>query len=318
MDAGRRRELESRVGAGRFDRGDAEALHDTDDLAWLGRLAHRARQAATGERVTFAVDRRLDLTGPTPVEQLVAAAVESTEPPPTEFLLVGDAPLDRYAEALRRLRAALPEVGLRALTGADLLDAERAGRPAGDVLDALAEAGLDALAGLGPEPGAADPARLHGLARERGLSVPATVDYGDDADVVARLLRVRDAGDDVEAVVPLPVGAADGRVAPAESMRVFALTRLLLPGVPVSCAWSAHGLSLAQLTLQFGVDDLRLVPGTAAPDTPAALDRQELCELVWDAGFQPVERDARYRVTHVHDPAPSLARRRAEPQRVWA
>ena len=41
-------------------------------------------------------------------------------------------------------------------------------------------------------------------------------------------------------------------------------------------------------------------------------------DLIWDAGFQPVERNTRYEVVREYDKAPSLASRPAEPQQVWA
>ena len=51
MDAGRKRELEEKVYAGeRLSRADGEALYDSDDLAWLGRLAHHRRTESNGDR----------------------------------------------------------------------------------------------------------------------------------------------------------------------------------------------------------------------------------------------------------------------------
>jgi aminodeoxyfutalosine synthase len=48
------------------------------------------------------------------------------------------------------------------------------------------------------------------------------------------------------------------------------------------------------------------------------MHRDDLLNLIWEAGFQPVERNTRYEVVREYDKAPSLADRRREPQQVWA
>src|ERR671926_141008 len=63
MDAGRKRELEAKVYAGeRLSREDGIALYESDDLAWLGRLALHKRTEMNGDRVMFNVNRHLNLT----------------------------------------------------------------------------------------------------------------------------------------------------------------------------------------------------------------------------------------------------------------
>jgi aminodeoxyfutalosine synthase len=113
---------------------------------------------------------------------------------------------------------------------------------------------------------------------------------------------------------------------PAESLKTFAISRLLFDNVPhVKCFWVMHGLSVAQLSLNFGVDDLdgsvveyKITHDADHYGTPSTMHREDLLEIIWDAGFQPVERNTRYEVVREYDPPKSLAERRAEPQRVWA
>src|SRR4051812_35391207 len=63
VDEGLKRELEAKVYAGeRLTREDGEALYASDDLAWLGRLAHHRRTELNGDRVMFNVNRHLNLT----------------------------------------------------------------------------------------------------------------------------------------------------------------------------------------------------------------------------------------------------------------
>ncbi len=217
MDAGLKRELEAKVSAGeRLSREDGEALFASDDLAWLGRLAHQRRTELNGDRVLF-----------------------------------------------------------------------------------------------GLEPADAGPA-------------VATMTYGDDEEPSARvdhLIRLRASQDESGGVLVFLLrrhdrDSPDGKVksaAPAESLKTFAVSRLVLDNVPhIGCSWATLGLSVAQLTLNFGADDL---DGSV---TDEGTTRDDLLTLIGDAGFQPVERDARYEVVQAYDRAPSLAERRSEPQKVWA
>jgi aminodeoxyfutalosine synthase len=52
--------------------------------------------------------------------------------------------------------------------------------------------------------------------------------------------------------------------------------------------------------------------------TPNTMHREDLLELIRDAGFRPVERNTRYEVVKEYDLPVTLAERRAEPQQVWA
>ena len=63
MDAGLKRELEQKVLAGeRLSREDGIALYESDDLAWLGGLAHEVRTRKNGDVVHFNVNRHLNMT----------------------------------------------------------------------------------------------------------------------------------------------------------------------------------------------------------------------------------------------------------------
>ncbi|MCO8277463.1 hypothetical protein M1L60_43480 [Actinoplanes sp. TRM 88003] len=154
-------------------------------------------------------------------------------------------------------------------------------------------------------------------------SEAASMIYGGHetpADRVDQVLSLRDEQDrtgEIRAFVPVrhqPEGEAKA-AAPTETLKTFAVSRLLLDNVRhVTSSWAAHGLPVAQLTLNFGADDLE-GPGDGSE---GAADRDELLTLIWDAGFRPVERDAAHAVVREHEPAPSLAERRSEPQQVWA
>ncbi|MDQ1659744.1 MAG: aminodeoxyfutalosine synthase, partial [Cryptosporangiaceae bacterium] len=113
---------------------------------------------------------------------------------------------------------------------------------------------------------------------------------------------------------------------PAESLKTFAVSRLLFDNVPhVKCFWVMHGLSVGQLSLNFGADDLdgsvveyKITHDADSYGTPDKMTRDDLLTLIRDAGFTPVERNTRYEVVHTYDGPVPLAERRAEPQPMWS
>lgn len=266
-------------------------------------------------------------------------------------------PAGRFLPLLRALRAALPDgVALTGCTAADVrrfaaesgTDADAADGIEG-VLARLADAGLESLAG--DDAGVFDPgvrahfpglpaweewAQVHRAAHARGLSSVCTLLLGhteEPAHVVDHLLRLRALQDETggfREFAPLlhedgaghtagrSGGPAPRTVTGAETFKTFAVCRLLLDNVAhIAVDRAAFGDQTAQLTLQFGADELAgpvaEARGAAAPDAPG---RDELVELIRDAGFRPVERTAGYGTVHAYD-GPDPDRREApQPMRV--
>lgn len=219
MDAGRKRELEHKVHAGeRLDRADGEALYASDDLVWLGELAHLVRTRKNGDRVLFNVNRHLNLTNVCTascaycsfqrkpgekdaytmrVEEAVRLAKAMEPSGITELHIVNGLhptlPWKYYPRVLRELKAALPHVALKAFTATEIhFFEEISGLPADEVLDELIDAGLSSLTGGGAEifdwevrqhivdhrTHWEDWSRIHRLAHAKGLRTPATMLYG--------------------------------------------------------------------------------------------------------------------------------------------
>ena len=385
MDAGHKRELESKVYAGeRLDREDGIALYECDDLAWLGRLAHHRRTELHGDRVMFNVNRHLNLTNVCAascaycsfqrkpgekdaytmrVNEAVAKARELDGEGLTELHIVNGLhptlPWRYYPRVLRELKAALPGVNLKAFTATEVHWFEKiSGLSASEVLDELIDAGLESLTGGGAEifdweirqhivdhaTHWEDWSRIHRIAHEKGLKTPCTMLYGHiespkhRVDHVLRLRALQDETGGIAVFIPLRYQHdADGdprnrlqsrttMASPAESLKTFAVSRLLFDNVPhVKCFWVMHGLSVAQLSLNFGVDDLdgsvveyKITHDADRYGTPSTMHRDNLLDLIRDAGFRPVERNTRYEVVREYDRPMSLAERRSQPQQVWA
>jgi aminodeoxyfutalosine synthase len=268
-----------------------------------------------------------------------------------------------YPRSLRALKEALPNVALKAFTATEIHWFERiSGLSADEILDELIDAGLASLTGGGAEifdwevreqivdhaTHWEDWSRIHRIAHGKGLKTPCTMLYGhieEPRHRVDHVLRLRELQDETGGfVVFIPLryqhdGArpADGKIrntlearttmaTPAESLKTFAVSRLLFDNVPhVKCFWVMHGVSLAQLSLNFGVDDLdgsvveyKITHDADRYGTPTTMHRDDLLELIRDAGFVPVERNTRYDVVRVYDGPVPLAQRRAEPQPMWS
>ncbi|HVA60624.1 MAG TPA: aminofutalosine synthase MqnE [Mycobacteriales bacterium] len=219
VDAGWRRELEAKVHAGdRLSYEDGVALYASDDLAWLGELAHEVRTRRHGDAVYFNVNRHLNLTNVCTascaycsfqrkpgqsdaytmrVEEAVRLATAMQSAGITELHIVNGLhptlPWKYYPRVLRELRAALPGVALKCFTATEIHYFEKiSGLPADEVLDELIDAGLDSLTGGGAEifdwevrrkivdhdTHWPDWSRIHRLAHGKGLRTPATMLYG--------------------------------------------------------------------------------------------------------------------------------------------
>lgn len=332
MDGGRRLEVEQKVYAGeRLTRDDGMTLLNSDDLSWLGRLADHVRRGRHGDRVSFVANGRVDALAD-PARQVADLFAERV----TELHLAADPalPWPRYPDLLRSLKQAAPGVRLIAFTSVDLdRFAAASGGSLEAVLDELMAAGLDALAAGNPaawavpDEGWEQWAAVHRLAHGKGMATDATLHFApadEPAQRIDRLLRLRDLQDETggfTSVTPL-LTSGEAPTSPIDGLRLVAASRLVLDSLPhVAANWPALGLSVALLSLQFGVDDLDMagIVG-AAPATPAPdpLTRDELVELIHDAGFRPVERDGRYAVVREYPAPPSLAERRSVPQQVWS
>jgi aminodeoxyfutalosine synthase len=268
-----------------------------------------------------------------------------------------------YPRSLRELKAVLPAVSLKAFTATEIHWFERiSGLPADEILDELIDAGLESLTGGGAEifdweirsqivdhqTHWEDWSRIHRLAHSKGLKTPCTMLYGHieeprhRVDHVLRLRELQDETGGFAVFIPLRyqhdfVDSADGKIrnqiqarthmaTPAESLKTFAVSRLLFDNVDhVKCFWVMHGLSVGQLSLNFGADDLdgsvveyKITHDADSYGTPDKMTRDDLLGLIRDAGFTPVERNTRYEVVREYDGPVTLADRRAEPQPMWS
>jgi len=302
--AARVEELAARASApGPLPAGLARELARADVLD-LGAAADSVRRALHGNRAHLV---RVALLGWTEEPAAPSPGGEAPDEVRIEGDLPGGAALGDLLAALDRARAAFPKVPLRALRPAEVAGiAARAGMPPRMVFGRLRGAGLATLHHPAPRD---DPAATReGLLAAHGSGIPtdAPVAFGPDTSLeslVDLLLDLRELSvrrDRFRAAVPLPAHPPEASpllgTTGLEDLRVFALTRLLLPGVArVAVEAGRAGPKLGAVALAFGADTLsgalaeptaRLRPQDAENPRPFNADRAR--RLLAEGGWEPV------------------------------
>src|SRR5438067_1626799 len=156
---------------------DGVALYASRDLHAIGRMAHHVRTRLHGDKTYFNRNRHINYTNvcalsckfcsfyrkrgeegayEMPVEQVVETAVKARNAGATEVHIVGGLhpwlKFDYYLDMLKGIRAACPDLHVKAFTAIEIIHFSRISRqPIADVLSALREAGLGSLPGGGAE-----------------------------------------------------------------------------------------------------------------------------------------------------------------------
>jgi aminodeoxyfutalosine synthase len=153
------------------------ALYRSRDVHGIGRLANHVRQRLHGDKIFYNRNRHINYTNvcalsckfcsfyrkrgeegayEMPVEQVVATARKAADAGATEVHIVGGLhpwlKFDYYLDMLRGIRAACPELHIKAFTAIEIVHFTRIARlSVREVLLALREAGLGSMPGGGAE-----------------------------------------------------------------------------------------------------------------------------------------------------------------------
>ena len=252
----------------------------------------------------------------------------------TEVHIVGgvhpDHDLDYYIDMIRRVKAILPEVTVKAFTAIELAYMiEKAGIGFDEGLRRLKDAGMAAIPGGGAEifdeelraricPEKGDSRTwlaLHRAAHGIGLKTNATMLYGhvetvsQRIDHLDRLRRLQDETGGFDAFIPLKfrragnlLGEGLEEVPVTEDMRTLAMSRIYLDNFPhIKAYWVMYGKQTAEMALTFGADDIdgtiddttKIYSMAGAEDKPR-LTVNEIETMAASAGLRAVERDTFY------------------------
>ncbi|MBM4393369.1 MAG: aminofutalosine synthase MqnE, partial [Deltaproteobacteria bacterium] len=156
---------------------------------------------------------------------------------------------------------------------------------------------------------------VHRVAHRLGLRSNCTMLFGsietveERVDHMIRLRTLQDETGGFQTFIPLRFHHENNRLrklrepTAADTLRTYAVSRLMLDNIDhVKAYWVMLGLPLAQLSLDFGVDDIdgtvreERIYHMAGAHTPQELGRRDIIALIREAGRVPVERDTLYNV----------------------
>jgi aminodeoxyfutalosine synthase len=333
---------------------EALALYACDDLLAVGELAALANDRRNGDTVYFNVNRHVNYTNlcvnrctfcafcrevddagcyTLVRDDILARAAAAVAAGATELHMVGglhpELPFAFYLETLAALRAAHPQLHLKAFTAVELDHFARlTGESVESVITELKSVGLGSLPGGGAEifaPAVREricPEKISGArwleiqetVHRAGLKSNATMLFGhlesypDRVDHLRQLRELQDRTGGFQAFIPLAFQPDNTRVPGAkgvggvDALKTLAISRLYLDNFRhIKAYWVMLGLKIAQVALCFGVNDLdgtvveEQIGHDAGADSPQQLSREELCTLIRKAGRVPVERDTLYR-----------------------
>lgn len=195
-----------------------------------------------------------------------------------------------------------------------------------DTLKRLRESGLDSIPGGGAEilvdrvRKKVSPnkirwrqwARVMKEAHKLRMPTTATMMFGSvetEEEIVEHLVRLRDIQDETRgftAFIPWTYQPGNtklgGRSATAvEYLKVLALSRIMLDNFNnIQASWVTQGAKIAQVALEFGANDFGSTMieenVVAAAGVTFRMTRQEIVNLIQDAGYVPAQRDTRYNI----------------------
>jgi putative menaquinone biosynthesis protein, SCO4494 family len=266
-------------------------------------------------------------------EKARQAAVENI----SEIHIVGglnpELPYDYYLQMLQCIKRVLPHVCLQAFTAVEIdYLTQITGYSLKRVLADLRQAGLDSLPGGGAEvfsprvraiicPKKVSGERwleIHETAHILGMGTNATILYGHVETIKERiehLLKLRELQDKTAgflAFIPLPFSPGNtkledsigaGNTTGFEDLKMLAVSRILLDNFDhIKAFWIMLGPKLAQVSLQFGVDDLdgtvveeRIIHATGIK-TGQVMSKKAMVNLIRKVGQDAFERDTFYRI----------------------
>jgi aminodeoxyfutalosine synthase len=256
--------------------------------------------------------------------------------PVTEVHIVGGVHprmgLEFFGELIRSIKAIRPDLHVKAFTAVELeYMCRKAKKSYREGLQYLKDCGQDSLPGGGAEifhpeirnqicedKCTADQwLEIHETAHSLGMPSNATMLYGHiekyhhRVDHMERLRQLQDKTGGFNAFIPLKFRNKDNQmsdvseVSMIEDLRNYAISRIYMDNFPhIKAYWPMIGRNTAQLSLNFGVNDIdgtiddstKIYSMAGAEEQNPALSTRELCNLIKAVGRRPVERDTTYNI----------------------
>lgn len=272
------------------------------------------------------------------IEEVMDVARKSEEGV-TEFHIVGglnpELDLDYYLRLIKSLKSEFPDVHIQAFTAVEIdYLASISELTIKETVSLLKEVGLGSLPGGGAEifnssiRKAICDKKISGerwlevmeTAHRLGLRSNATMLYGHIEgyeDRVAHLIKLRELQDSTggfQSFIPLSFHPWNtginkkGLTTGFDDLKTLAISRIFLDNFDhIKAFWIMLGEKVAQVSLNFGVDDIdgtvveEKITHSAGAMTEEAMSKEELIHLIKEAGKIPVERDTLYNVIRIYN-----------------
>jgi aminodeoxyfutalosine synthase len=255
--------------------------------------------------------------------------------PVTEVHIVGGVhpsyDVHYWGKLIKRIKTHRPSLHVKAFSAIELDHMiSVAGLSIKEGLAVLKEYGLDSIPGGGAEifdeelrkaicdeKASSDLwLEIHETAHQSGIPSNATMLYGHletyahRIDHMERLRLLQDRTGGFNAFIPLKFKKSNnsmsylGEVNTIEDLRNYAVSRIYLDNFPhIKAYWPMTGKEAAQLSLSFGTDDMdgtiddttRIYSMAGSKEENPAMSSDEICKLIRESGFVPVERDSLYK-----------------------
>ncbi len=342
----------------RLNQQEAEALYDLD-LYTLGELADQIRQSKYGKKSFFNVNRHINPTNVC-ADSCKFCAYSASRKNPNQYTMTHDEVVaiaqkawdsgakevhivsahnpndgaEWYMGAFRKVRAALPDIHIKAMTAAEVDFLHRKyGYSYDEVLDMMIESGVDSMPGGGAEifdekvreylcSGKVKSDQwidIHRKWHQRGKESNATMLFGHiesrahRIDHMFRLRKLQDETGGFNAFIPLVYQKENNFLkvkdfpTGQEILKTYAISRIVLDNIPhIKAYWATSTIGLALIAQEFGADDLdgtiqkESIQSAAGAASANGMAIDDFVSLIKNAGFIPVERDSLYNELKVY------------------
>ena len=270
------------------------------------------------------------------MEEIMDIVRSYDDQPVTEVHIVGGVlpqyDVAFYSELFRQIKAHRPELHIKALTPVEYhYIFKKAKVSYEEGMRMMQEAGLDSMPGGGAEIfdeelrdqiaggkcSSEQWLRIHEIWHELGARSNATMLYGHvetfphRIDHLNRLRDLQDKTGGFQTFIPLKFRNQGNQMSHVpestvvEDLRNYAISRIYLDNFDhIKAYWPMIGREVAQLSLQFGVDDIdgtiddttKIYSMAGAEEQTPAMSTEDLVKLIRAVGRKPIERDTLYGV----------------------
>lgn len=336
----------------RLSKQEAFSLYELD-LFTLAKFADKKRKKLHGNKVFFNVNRHINPTNicadickfcafsahrknPNPYlmshEEILKIVGESVRHGAKEIHIVSahnaTSGWQWYLEIFKKIKAAHPELHVKAMTAAEIDFLSRHyGLSYDEVIEKMLEYGVDSMPGGGAEifdeevrakickgkVSSENWLKIHKMWHDKGRQSNATMLFGhieSRENRIDHMLRIRDLQDETggfNAFIPLVYQRENNYLndvkflGSAEILKTMAISRLVLDNVPhIKAYWATSTLNLAMIAQEFGADDLdgtiekESIQSAAGANSANGTTLKIFCDIIKTSGFTPVERDSLY------------------------